>query len=66
MRSKNRLVGAYVQMWPRAVFDRIDPSGRRQQALVEGLELFDKASVYAWIAARQKKFRNIAQFYTEG
>jgi hypothetical protein len=45
-------------MWPRAVFDRIDPSGRRQQALVEGLELFDKASVYAWIAARQKKDEN--------
>lgn len=46
MARKNRFVGAYARMWPREVFDHYDTSQSRKQALVEGLELFDKAGVY--------------------
>ena len=46
MRSANRFVGAYARMWPRAVFDHFATDEHRKKALVESLELFDKAGVY--------------------
>src|SRR5271169_2702354 len=46
MKRKNAICSQYARMWPRAIFDCFGNEVSRKQALVESVEVFDKAGVY--------------------